>query len=413
MKILWITNIILPQAAHSLGRPGAVVGGWMQSAADELAKDPDINLAVATTYNGNTLWRQEIDHITYYLLPCKNPMRYDKTLEHYWQEIQTDFKPDLVHIHGTEFPLGLAYVNACGNRHVVVSIQGILAECVKHYYGGISPLTLMLHTTLHDIAVGTVGKARRTLQRRSRYEHILLEHVEHVIGRTSWDRETTARIHPNRQYHFCNETLRKPFYDAHWDYNGCVSHSIFAVGQANMPLKGIHWLLQALPDVLLQYPDTTVRIAGDKVMPTDFRHHMAYGQYLRHLICKHHLQNHVTFLGALSAEQMVNELMQANTFVLPSSVENSPNALCEAQILGVPCVAAHVGGVADLIPSNSCGLLYNYNDTKALSQAICQSFKTANNFDNTTMRCISRERHNPATNHTELMQIYHSILYNA
>ena len=224
--------------------------------------------------------------------------------------------------------------------------------------------------------------------------------------------EMLAVLYPSAKedYVFADVEKGQPFYDACWQYCRCVPHSIFTVGQANMPLKGIHQLLQALPDIVRQYPDTTVRIAGDKVMAHDFRHRMTYGQYMQHLIRRHHLQDHVTFLGALNAEQIVRELERANIFILPSSIENSPNALGEAQLAGTPCVAANVGGVADLVPDSTCGQLYPYDNTQALSNAVCRTFKTSDSFDNAPMRRISRERHNPETNRNRLVQIYHSIL---
>lgn len=42
-------------------------------------------------------------------------------------------------------------------------------------------------------------------------------------------------------------------------------------------------------------------------------------------------------------------MLNANMFLLPSAIENSPNALGEAQMLGVPCVSSRVGGVEDMI----------------------------------------------------------------
>ena len=54
------------------------------------------------------------------------------------------------------------------------------------------------------------------------------------------------------------------------------------------------------------------------------------------------------FEGFLSAEKMKRLLLESNVFVCPSSIENSPNSLGEAMLLGVPCVASDVGGIADM-----------------------------------------------------------------
>ncbi len=61
------------------------------------------------------------------------------------------------------------------------------------------------------------------------------------------------------------------------------------------------------------------------------------------------MRSKIHFLGSLDAEKMKQAYLDANVFVLPSTIENSPNSLGEAMLLGVPCVAADVGGVTDLL----------------------------------------------------------------
>jgi len=53
---------------------------------------------------------------------------------------------------------------------------------------------------------------------------------------------------------------------------------------------------------------------------------------------------------------MVESLKTANVFVLPSILENSPNSLAEAQILGVPCVTTFAGGTIDYVKDGLTGL---------------------------------------------------------
>ncbi|MEZ5105576.1 MAG: hypothetical protein R2757_13850, partial [Draconibacterium sp.] len=140
MKLLWITNTIFPAACKKIGIPVPVVGGWMYSSAKYLVDTySEIKLGVASLYKGSTLKTLELDGITYYLIPSKgNNNTYDKNLEIYWKEINKSFSPELVHIHGSEYPHGLAYVNANGNKNVVVSIQGLVSIIERNYYGNIS-----------------------------------------------------------------------------------------------------------------------------------------------------------------------------------------------------------------------------------------------------------------------------------
>lgn len=409
MRVLWISIMPLPQASNALGQRGTVLGGWMESAANELVKQPNLHLAIASTYGGKELLCRRVGEIDYYFLPCANPSVYDAGLHQYWKAIKQKFQPDLVHIHGTEFPLGLAYVDACGAENVVVSIQGLVSECAKHYHDGMTKWQIIKNVTLHDLAVGTILHRKRDFERRAVYEVSLLKQVNDVIGRTAWDKDRTGVINPERNYHFCNETLRTPFYSLLWKYADCRKHTLFAIGQGNYPLKGTHQLLKALPVIIKRFPDTQLRVAGSDIMPRDWKHRMAYSNYLNHLIKKNHLEGHVTFLGAIPAEQMCRELLSCNAYVLPSTIENSSNSLGEAQLAGVPCVAARVGGIPSLVLDKEHGRLYDFFDTEELADLICRTFEESSHFDNTTMRQMAKDRHDPEQNCAQLLKIYKEV----
>jgi glycosyltransferase involved in cell wall biosynthesis len=63
------------------------------------------------------------------------------------------------------------------------------------------------------------------------------------------------------------------------------------------------------------------------------------------------------------------ELQHADVFVLPSLNENQPLALLQAMAAGLPCIAADVGGIAEML-STGCGLLVAPGDVRSLSAAM-------------------------------------------
>ena len=62
-----------------------------------------------------------------------------------------------------------------------------------------------------------------------------------------------------------NETMRPAFYSGRWKAEECVPYSIF-LSQGDYPLKGFHYVLRALPEILRSYPRACVYVAGADVM---------------------------------------------------------------------------------------------------------------------------------------------------
>jgi len=411
MKILWITNILFPEAIRLLTGKGEhrTSGGWMLGAADALLKYSDeIQLTVAAPSQiVNSLTFIKGERIDYYALPSI-PQKY----EYYWDEVKGKVNPDLVHIHGTECPHGLAYVKACGAEHVVVSIQGLVSVISQHYFDGMSRWDIIKNITIHDIFRGTIFGDKRKFKNRGECEKELLRSVNNVIGRTNWDRAHLWSINHNAKYHFCNAILRDEFYTGKWVFSKCVPHSIF-LSQAGYPVKGLHQLLKALAIVIEYFPDTHVRIAGNNIIDKSslFKRlkRIGYGRYILRLIRSLNLKNSITFVGDLNSTEMKNEYLKANLFISPSSIENECNSLGEAQILGTPCIASYVGGMMDSIPNEECGILYRFEDTEMLAYFICKIFKESSSFDNTKMRTEAERRHDPQQNAKTLIKIYSEI----
>jgi glycosyltransferase involved in cell wall biosynthesis len=63
-------------------------------------------------------------------------------------------------------------------------------------------------------------------------------------------------------------------------------------------------------------------------------------------------------------------MRQAACLVLFSNYENLPCVLIEAQASGLPAVATRVGGVPELLPEASLGLLVPPGDESALAHAL-------------------------------------------
>ena len=134
--------------------------------------------------------------------------------------------------------------------------------------------------------------------------------------------------------------------------------------------------------------------------------------YLRALIQKLQVEDHVHFLGTLNEQQMREQYLKANVYVLPSSIENSSNSLSEAQILGTPAIGSYAGGTPSMIEDGRSGYLYRYDDTEELAFNICNIFSMHRDASVLSSREVkmAMARHDRKQNTDDLVKIYDSIL---
>lgn len=417
MKVLWITNGLFPEAEAALSRQNELKGsgGWLLGLSDALIRKGDVKLVLAsTTPLVKQVTRIEGKHMVYYAIPYSGDSSYKRQYENAYREIYQAENPDLVHIHGTEYPHSLAALRACGARKSVVSLQGLVSVIAKYYLGGIGQGQVLRNPSLHDLLRPNLFQQQREMARRGEYEIQLLREACHVIGRTAWDKEQALSVHPDIRYYHCDEILRDDFYEGVWDYGHCVPHSIF-LSQSYYPLKGLHKVLEAMPRVLKRFPDASLRIAG-----IDLTHSRegwkgslkisSYGKMIRRLMVTNQLQGKISFLGPLNAGEMKEEYLKSNLFICPSSIENSPNSLGEAQILGVPCIASHVGGIPSMMKGDE-EHLYPFEETEVLADKICGVFENQSCQGQAPfMRQEALRRHDPERIVSDMMGIYSNLM---
>jgi glycosyltransferase involved in cell wall biosynthesis len=78
----------------------------------------------------------------------------------------------------------------------------------------------------------------------------------------------------------------------------------------------------------------------------------------------------ICFCGQVN--EVFNHLAQADLFVLPSQVEGMSNALLEAMVHGLPCLASRIGGNSDVIMDGQNGRLVDCGEPEPLTQAMVE-----------------------------------------
>lgn len=391
MKVLWITFNYFPELCESQNLKEGVTGSWVYRYAKKLLEvNPEICMAVASPYEGKELKSIEIKNTLYYLIPAKKFKKYNSNLEPIWRLIYNDFKPQVIHIHGSEYPIGLSYVRACGPKGVVLSMQGLVSVIERYYYGGLSQWSLLLNMTFRDIIRrDSVFHQKRDIKRRGKYEVELIQRINNVIGRTEWDEAHAWVMNPSVNYHFCDEPLRESFYKNKWCYEDCDRYSIF-ISQGQYPLKGLHMLIEALPTIINNYPQTKVFVSGSDIVNNRGLRITGYGNYIKRKLKKYSLEDVLFFTGPLSELEIVKRLLKSNVAICPSSIENGSISNSEAQIMGVPTIVAQVGGLTSRVKHKTNGLTYRFEEPEILAWQVCNLFS---NID-LTMK-VSKEAQGP------------------
>ena len=414
MKLLWLCNMAPGVVKEKITGKAGAGGLWVDHVLKDL-RGMDLQIHILCPGNGTSGTLDEGCGFTTFQTGL--PYEYHPEQESLFREILRSFAPDVIHIWGTEYAHTLAMVNAAEQEnlldHCVVSIQGLCSVYTRHYAEGV-PEKVQRGFTLRDfLRRDNIRQQQKKFALRGELEIQALKKVRHGIGRTDWDFACTRQINPESEYHFCNETLREPFYEGRWRYESCRKHRIFASSCA-YPVKGFHYLLEAFGMIAEKYPDAILAVPGRSFLCGSTKEKLrqsGYEAYLARLAKKYHLENRIEFLGRLSAEEMKAQYLKANAFAMPSTIENSPNSLGEAMILGVPCVSAHVGGVENLMRPNVEGFVYQPSASYMLAHYLEEVFTRGAEAEVLGQAAVAHAAttHDPEGNFRNLMQIYQDL----
>lgn len=140
---------------------------------------------------------------------------------------------------------------------------------------------------------------------------------------------------------------------------GVRGRALASVGHL-IPEKGHDLVIEALSEL----PDIQLLIVGDG--PERDR--------LERLAESVGVSNRVRFLGLVDHRDMPSVYCAVDALVLASMREGMPNVVLESLACGTPVVATRVGGVAELITSESAGRLVDDRSPEAIRAAIVTLF---------------------------------------
>ena len=413
MRILWTVNTPLPAASEALGLPKSPFGGWLSTMTQRLGKEPGIQLGVAMRTPVQVLRQVEVDGIRYYALPQTGKGGLDARPEDCAQ-VLADFKPDLLHAEGSEMAYTRRMLEAWGGRRLL-SLQGVINGIEPHQLGALRPWRMLSSLRPRQMlaALALTFNKRFRFDPRLPIERETISLASHIMGRTLWDRAQAWALNPSADYFQCNRTLRPPFYARRWAIDACDRHSIF-IGNSAVPLKGVHTLLDAVVLLRREYPGVRLVIAGERPgeRGSRLRKLVDYASYLQDRIRQLGLTAHVEFTGVLEAEAMATRMGRCHVYALSSLIENSPNTLGEAMLLGMPCASAYAGGAPSMATDEREALFFRAGDPATLAFQIKRLFDSDELCARLGEAAHGRalHTHDPERNFQDLMTTYRAIL---
>jgi len=413
-RILWIINKMPPAVARLEGRHG-VRGAWLDSYIEVVGDSELYELVIAYPSHEGDTRDQLIDGIRYCSLPVTRSKGGVSRVIGRWRHqvisqlaldavraLVEQVDPDLIHLHGAEDGYGLALLDSGIPR--VLSVQGSPTSILPLYVRGFDRYYVASQSVLELLRGTGAIHHHLNLAARARAERAIMASMRNVIGRTDWDRRLCAVLAPHAVYHHCDEPMRLPFHESRWSRSGAVPQRILAlVGQ--YPWKGVGTMLRGFAEYLEQSPGAELVLVG---LVNGSDHERAARRHVKSVGLGHS----VRLTGEINAEQLVEELLECSVFVNPSHIENGSNALSEAMMLGVPCVATATGGMLTTTQYGRGALLVQDGDAEALAGALLEMDRnpeTASAIADEGFR-IARARHDRQTILNQLVSIYSEIL---
>jgi glycosyltransferase involved in cell wall biosynthesis len=417
MRVLWFTST--SSLYKNLSKHNYYGVGWIESLERVISQAGVIELGVSffhRTDEGKHLQ----DAVTYY--PISQPRKgsaarflknwagkiTDTSHIEKFKAVIADFKPDLIQVFGTEGPF--AAIQTYTDVPVVVHIQGLVNPYLNAYYPpGISKYNILL--SRHFFIGHLLGNSDLFLHKRFRKmakrEISYLKHAKYILGRTQWDRSVTRQMAPASTYFHCDEILRPLFYDQKQWTNKNDGKLKIITTISSTPFKGIDMILKTA-DVLkkytaLEFEWLVVGVGQDNKFVRFFEDRTG----IKAEDCN------IRFLGVKPAADLAALLLTGNVYAHPSYIDNSPNSVCEAQLVGLPVIACNTGGVSSLVENGVSGMLVPANAPFEMASEIARivtdpalSEKLSSNG-----RAKAMDRHATGKILDGLLRTYRTIIY--
>ena len=390
MKVMWMSSgssMLHDDESISLTAP--LEGILAEYCADQ------IRLAVVfeSEYEGQVTTVKGIT--TYY--PINASMNQVAFSYQGWESAKTellravaDFQPDIIHCFGSEWPYGAI-------------AESVSVPVVIHMMGFLNTYFPALDMVLGYNA-SEKGPVSRPEDGASAFERRIMKANDYFMGRTEWDRNIVKYYAPGAKYYHVPEAIKPRIYRAsgRWKYHYQGKLRLLTISSADYR-KGNEIILRTARILKEQLNiDFEWRVAGSKDFFSFFEQRTGINRQ----------DVNIDLIGRIDTRQIIEELSSADFFIHPSILDNSPNSICEAQLIGCPVIASNVGGIPQLIESGETGFLYPYHEPHTLAFLIGNLYREEEVLTRISRNeaAESRRRHDPKRIADTVVRTYASVI---
>ena len=315
MRVLWLTQSQLPAAT---GQSSMIFGGWhegLRSALEEFEPELELGIVSLGAVRHEPL---QVANASYFSLPMpQGGGRARRAARAWWSNTVVPravvseaaaagrgFRPDIVHVHGTEHFLGLAALQM--PYPAVATLQGIASVYERFVLDGFSCPEVARSVFTRDFIRGTsLVHGHVQMRHRAQVEARIVDGLSFFMGQTDWDRDVLKLLNPAATYFHTECIMQRDFYEHTWRQQDRPLKTVYCTSGA-APYKGLEMLIEAL--ALLRrggYTNVGLRVAGpipDSMMWSP----------LARLAARRGVGDHIAWLGPQPASGLVRELLDTD-----------------------------------------------------------------------------------------------------
>lgn len=293
----------------------------------------------------------EITRIRSVGLAFRKNLRVSVTYDREMRRILDEFKPDVVHVH-TQLTVGLGILRAAVSRNIpVVATNHVMPDNMIKNIKILAPVSRPFSYILTEYGALLYRGAKR-----------IVMPTESALKLFNLDRVEAPAVAISNGINLDRFKPLKPSPEIYEKFNIPKDKTLITyIGRLDEE-KHIHILVHALELLRWSGRDFHAVLVGAGNA----------NDGLHDLVDMLRLNDHVTFTGLVSDEDLVQLHRVGDVYVMPSPAELQCLAMLEAMASGKPVVAVDAGALGELCLNGENGFLVNVDNIDAMAEAIIE-----------------------------------------